>query len=182
MLLREEKIQQLHLVMTAAACRVARSELGLCPADVHSFVGTLGLSEAEKSKVFLWEDEDLDAGIASGSYLLDGVIVLPCSSGMAGSLAHGISRGLGQRLGDVALKEGRTLILGIRETPMSEILLENLLRLARAGATILPPIPAFYLQKEADDAMEVFLAAYCLRVLDLLGWDLSSGDLRWVGR
>ena len=109
---------------------------------------SLRLSDDLRERIRPYLDSELTAPIASGSHLLRGVVVLPCSAGTAGALANGISRGLVQRVADVALKQRWPLLLGIRETPMSPILLENLLKLARAGAHIVPPLPAFYLKPE----------------------------------
>jgi 4-hydroxy-3-polyprenylbenzoate decarboxylase len=100
---------------------------------------------------------------------------------MAGSLANGISRGLAQRVADVALKQRWPLLIGIRETPMSMILLENLLRLAQAGAHIVPPLPAFYLKPDEMTAQQVFIDHYCMRLLDLLRIPTENSDLRWRG-
>ena len=100
---------------------------------------------------------------------------------MAGAIANGISRGLSQRVADVAIKQRWPLVLGIRETPMSPILLENLLRLARVGAHIVPPLPAFYLNPDEVSAMSVFIDHYCVRLLDLLGIDTEGSGLRWKG-
>jgi 4-hydroxy-3-polyprenylbenzoate decarboxylase len=98
---------------------------------------------------------------------------------MAGSLANGISRGLAQRVADVALKQRWPLLIGIRETPMSTILLENLLRLARAGAHIVPPLPAFYLNPDETTAYRIFVDHFCMRLLDLLGIPTRDNGLRW---
>jgi 4-hydroxy-3-polyprenylbenzoate decarboxylase len=98
---------------------------------------------------------------------------------MAGSLAHGLSRGLAQRVADVAIKQRWPLVIGIRESPMSAILLDNLHRLALAGAHIVPPIPAFYLRSDDEATTRRFVDHYCLRVLDLLGIVLDRDDLRW---
>jgi 4-hydroxy-3-polyprenylbenzoate decarboxylase len=98
---------------------------------------------------------------------------------MAGSLANSISRGLAQRVGDVALKQRWPLLLAIRETPMSPILLKNLLELARAGAHIVPPLPAFYLGPDETSAYPVFIDHFCMRLLDLLGIESDTDGLRW---
>ena len=100
---------------------------------------------------------------------------------MAGAIAHGISRGLAQRVADVALKQRWPLVLGIRETPMSAILLDNLATLARLGVHVVPPVPAFYLRPDPGEALERFLDHYCLRVLDLLGVVVERSELRWNG-
>jgi 4-hydroxy-3-polyprenylbenzoate decarboxylase len=98
---------------------------------------------------------------------------------MVGAMAHGISRGLAQRVADVALKEGWPLLVGVRETPMSTVLLDNLLRLSRAGAKIVPPLPAFYLKPDEGTAFASFVDHYCMRLMDLLGAPCDREDLRW---
>ena len=138
-------VEALHLVVTSAAAKVLHRELGPAWASPRGFAEQLQLADEARDRIHTYSDNELTAPIASGSHRLAGVIVLPCSAGMAGSLAHGISRGLAQRVADVAIKQRWPLVLGIRETPMSPILLENLLRLARTGAHIVPPLPAFYL-------------------------------------
>jgi len=179
MLMQFGELDRLHLVMTEAACTVASEELSPDSSSAEGFIRRLGLPVEERRRIACWENSELTAPVASGSHLLAGVVVLPCSSGTAGALANGISRGLAQRLGDVALKERRPLILGIRESPMSPILLENLLKLSRAGALIMPPVPAFYLGSRPEAFLDDFLSAYCLRILDMLGIHLKRPELRW---
>ncbi len=168
-------VDRLHVVVTEPASAVLAHELGPERGSSEGFRSGLG----GDGRVVAWEDGDLMAPVASGSHRLHGVAVVPCSSGMAGSVAHGISRGLGQRVVDVALKQRWPLVLGIRETPMSAILLENLLVLARVGAHIVPPVPAFYLDGTGG-GMERFTAHYAMRVLDLLGLEAPGTEgLRW---
>ncbi len=174
-------LDALHVVLTGAAGKVLSHELGPEWSSPRGFRDRLPVDGALRDRVRPWTDADLMAPVASGSHPLLGVVVLPCSAGMAGSIAHGISRGLAQRVADVALKQRWPLVLGIRETPMSPVLLENLLRLARLGVHVVPPVPAFYLRPSPEAAHEVFLDHYCLRVLDLLGIQLDRSDLRWNG-
>jgi 4-hydroxy-3-polyprenylbenzoate decarboxylase len=174
-------VEALHLVVTSAATKVLHRELGPAWASPRGFAEQLQLADEARDRIHTYSDNELTAPIASGSHRLAGVIVLPCSAGMAGSLAHGISRGLAQRVADVAIKQRWPLVLGIRETPMSPILLENLLRLARTGAHIVPPLPAFYLTPDPAEAMSVFIDHYCLRLLDLLGIPGEESGLRWKG-
>ena len=175
------QVETLHLVVTGSAAKVLAHELGPEWATAKGVRDHLALDERLRSRITPYTDADLAAPIASGSHPLDGVVVLPCSAGMAGSLAHGISRGLAQRVADVALKQRWPLIIGIRETPMSQILLENLLTLARAGAHIVPPLPAFYLNPDEATAQKLFIEHYCMRVLDLLAIPTANDDLRWRG-
>lgn len=109
--------------------------------------------------------EDLFAPIASGSSAPDAVVVAPCSMGTAGRIAAGIGSNLLERTADVALKEGRELLLVPRETPFNVIHLENLLRLARAGARIVPAMPAFYHQPQTVEDLIDFVVG---KVLDSL--------------
>lgn len=177
--LASQHVDTLHLVVTGAAGKVLGHELGPEWASARGFRDQLPLDDEQRAKIHPYTDSDLAAPIASGSHLLHGVIVLPCSAGMAGSLANGISRGLAQRVADVALKQRWPLLIGIRETPMSSILLENLLRLARAGAHIVPPLPAFYLKPDETTAQTLFVEHYCMRLLDLLAVPAADDGLRW---
>jgi 4-hydroxy-3-polyprenylbenzoate decarboxylase len=110
--------------------------------------------------------EEWFAPVASGSNPPDAMVVCPCTMGAVAAIAQGMSDNLIERAADVALKEGKLLILVPRETPFSVIHLENLLRLARAGAVILPPNPAFYNHPESVQDMVDFVVA---RILDRLG-------------
>jgi 4-hydroxy-3-polyprenylbenzoate decarboxylase len=174
-------VDTLHVVVTAAAGKVLHHELGAPWATARGFSEQLPVEDDLRGRIRTYADNELAAPVASGSYPLSGVVVLPCSAGMAGSLANGISRGLAQRVADVAIKQRWPLVLGIRETPMSPILLENLLRLARVGAHIVPPLPAFYLVPDEAAAMTTFIDHYCLRLLDLLGIPTEGPGLRWRG-
>ena len=175
------QIDALHLVVTGAASKVLAHEMGSEWASARAIRDNLELDENLRSRIHPYTDSDLAAPVASGSHRLHGVVVLPCSAGMAGSLANGISRGLAQRVADVAIKQRWPLLIGIRETPMSTILLENLLRLAQAGAHIVPPLPAFYLKPEEKTAYQIFVDHFCLRLLDLLGIPSRDNGLRWRG-
>jgi 4-hydroxy-3-polyprenylbenzoate decarboxylase len=106
------------------------------------------------------------APVASGSNPPDAMVVCPCTTGTLASIAAGMSQDLIDRAADVALKEGRKLILVVRETPFTVIHLENMLRLARAGAVIMPANPGFYLDPKGLDDIVDFMVA---RVLDHLG-------------
>lgn len=98
--------------------------------------------------------DDFAAPVASGSYPVAGMIVIPCSVGTAAAIANGVSANLLQRAADCCLKEGRRLVLVPRETPLSAVHLENLLKLARLGVRIVPPVPAFYTRpRDLDDVV-----------------------------
>jgi 4-hydroxy-3-polyprenylbenzoate decarboxylase len=101
-------------------------------------------SVAGPGQIILWDEDNLGAGPASGSFPLDATIVCPCSVSTLGHLASGAATNLVHRAGAVALKEGRPLVLVPRETPLTLIDLRNLTALAEAGALILPAMPGFY--------------------------------------
>ena len=127
------------------------------------------------SRVELYDSLDRGATPASGSAPSRGMVVCPCSMGTLASIAAGTSRNLVERAADVALKERRQLILVPRETPFSLIHLENMTRLTRAGATILPAAPGFYHRPQSIDDLVDFVVA---RILDHLGVEHSVGA-RW---
>jgi len=123
------------------------------------------------------DENDVGASIASGSFRTSGMAIVPCSTGSLGSLANGISRGLIERAADVCLKERRKLIIVPRETPYSLIHLENMTKLTRAGAVILPASPGFYnLPKKINDLVDMISS----RVLEKL--DIETENLKeWKG-
>jgi 4-hydroxy-3-polyprenylbenzoate decarboxylase len=120
---------------------------------------------------------DMGAVISSGSFRTDGMIIAPCSAKTLAAIAHGYGDNLVHRAADVVLKERRRLVLAVREAPLSEIHLENMLKLARMGSVILPPMPAFYNHPQTvDDIVEHTVA----RILDQFGIDVP-GAMRWAG-
>ncbi|MEJ0093201.1 MAG: UbiX family flavin prenyltransferase [Methylocella sp.] len=124
-----------------------------------------------------YSDTDLGAPISSGSFLTMGMVVVPCSAKSLGSIAYGHGSGLIQRAADVVLKERRRLVLAVRETPLSDIHLENMLKLSRMGAVICPPVPAFYtMPKTIDDIIDQTVG----RIIDQFGIHLPSAT-RWAG-
>jgi len=120
---------------------------------------------------------DMGAAISSGSFRTDGMVIAPCSAKTLAAIATGVSENLVHRAADVVLKERRRLVLVAREAPLSEIHLENMLKLARMGAVVLPPLPAFYHHpRTIDDIVDHTVA----RVLDQFGLELR-GAPRWAG-
>lgn len=176
-LARHPRVETIHLVVSRGASQVLRHELGETRTGAEDLLHAADLDEACRARVEIHRDNELDAPIASGSYPLTGTLILPCSAGTLGALATGSARTLVHRAGAVALKERWPLVLGFRETPLTLVHLENLRRLAYAGAVILPPIPAFYI---GGEELERFLDHYVLRLLDHLGIrETERSDLRW---
>jgi 4-hydroxy-3-polyprenylbenzoate decarboxylase len=125
----------------------------------------------------VYRPADMGAAISSGSFRTDGMIVAPCSAKTVAAIAHGVGENLIHRAADVILKERRRLVLVVREAPLSEIHLENMLRLTRMGAVVLPPMPAFYNHpRTVDDLVDHTVS----RVLDQFGLE-TSGVARWSG-
>ena len=120
---------------------------------------------------------DIGASIASGSAAVDAMAVIPCSAGALGSIAAGLAGDLLTRVADVCLKERRTLVLCLRETPLNRIHLENMLRVHDAGAIVMPAMPAFYYAPETIAAM---VEQFCYRVLAQLGLPQQK-QYRWKG-
>jgi len=121
---------------------------------------------------------DQGAAVSSGSFVTAGMIVLPCSTHTLGAIAHGVGDTLIPRAADVVLKERRRLVLGVREAPFHEIHLENMLKLARMGVIISPPVPAFY---NNPRTVEDIIDHTVTRMLDLLGLH-TSDTARWDGK
>jgi 4-hydroxy-3-polyprenylbenzoate decarboxylase len=120
---------------------------------------------------------DMGAAISSGSFQADGMIVAPCSVKTLAAIAHGFGESLVHRAADVTLKERRKLVLSVREAPLSDIHLENMLKLSRTGAVILPPMPAFYNNpRSLSDIVDHTVA----RLLDQFGLEMP-GVPRWTG-
>jgi 4-hydroxy-3-polyprenylbenzoate decarboxylase len=120
---------------------------------------------------------DMGASISSGSFLTEGMVVIPCSVRTLGGIASGYGEHLVHRAADVILKERRRLVLVVRETPLSEVHLENMLKLARMGVVMLPPMPAFYNHPQTvDDVVDHIVA----RVLDQFGIAAPFAK-RWDG-
>ena len=120
---------------------------------------------------------DQGAAISSGSFLTLGMVVVPCSMGTLAAIAHGLADNLIHRAADVILKERRKLVLVVRESPLNEIHLENMLKLSRMGVIILPPMPAFYNHPQNLDDM---INHTTMRVLDQFDIHLDVMN-RWDG-
>jgi 4-hydroxy-3-polyprenylbenzoate decarboxylase len=169
-------VARIDLVITKAGVRVVGEELGVnvagtAPRVVRELIGM------ESDKIIVHPAADIGATIASGSYLADAMVVVPCSMSSLACIATGIARDLVHRAADVMMKENRPLIIVPRETPLHAIHLENMLKLANMGVRIVPAMPSFYhFPKTIDDLVEHFTH----RLLDHLGVTHEQ-KTRWEG-
>jgi len=153
-----------HLVMSRWGARTLVHETSYTPDQVQALAAVVH------------PINDQGASIASGSFVTMGMVVAPCSARTLAAIAHGFGDNLIHRAADVVLKERRKLVLAVREAPLSDIHLENMLKLSRMGVVICPPVPAFYTRPTSIDEMVDQSVA---RILDQLGIHLE-GD-RWSG-
>ncbi|MDW8103797.1 MAG: UbiX family flavin prenyltransferase [Armatimonadota bacterium] len=159
-----QHFDQLLVIMSQHARSVARAELGL-ELDEEDICAQSLLGKPYPNIVFL-NPRDYFTPPASGSFRHDGMVIIPCSMGTAGRIAHGISDDLMTRAADVCLKERRKLILVVRETPFSLVHLRTLTALTEAGAIVLPAAPAFYYRPcTVEELVDTVIA----RVLQQLG-------------
>ena len=143
-----------HLVVSRWAEATIRTETDRRPEDVRALASAV------------YDEDDLAAPPASSAFATAGMIVAPCSMRTLAAVANGLSDNLIQRAAEVHLKEGRKLVLLVRESPLSVIHLENMLRVAKAGAVVAPPVPAFYAKlRSLDDMVDHTVG----RALDQLG-------------
>jgi 4-hydroxy-3-polyprenylbenzoate decarboxylase len=171
----DTRVARVHLVVTEAGQRLFAEELGISSGDVKQLpTRILGRPVA---KVEILPNKDIGASIASGSYEVDAMVVIPCSMGTLASIANGTSEDLVARAADVNLKESRKLVLCVRDTPFNRVHLENMLRAQQAGAVIMPAIPAFYHHPKTIDDI---VAQYIYRVCAQIG--LAQDKMyRWTG-
>lgn len=156
--------REVYLMLSEQAIQVSATELGVAPSRLN-FSTREWLGE-EFPNIHLLDSKNYFTPPASGSFRHDGMVIVPCSMGTAGRIAHGISDDLVTRSADVCLKEGRKLILVPREMPWNLIMLRNLTQLAEAGATILPACPAWYTNPTSLEALADTVVA---RILQTLG-------------
>ena len=170
------EVSAVNLIITAAGLTVIKEELDVKLPPTRESDAQMLLGRASK-KIKSFPAKDIGASIASGSYPVDAMVIIPCSANTIGMIASGIVRDLVHRAADVTLKEGRRLILVPRETPLNRIHLENMLRLQQAGAMIVPAMPAFYHRPQTIEALVDHL---CFRILDQFGIPHSTAT-RWKG-
>ena len=154
-----------HLVMSKWASRTLLHE------TPHS------VAEVEAMATHSYQLGDQSAAISSGSFITDGMVVVPCTMRTLASIAHGTGDNLIHRSADVTLKERRKMVIVVRESPLSDIHLENMLKLSRMGVVMIPPMPAFYNHpKTIDDIVNHIV----MRTLDQFGIHLDLMG-RWTG-
>ena len=151
---------EVHLAVSTLGKRLLFDEMGIKRIDAEALSGGKG------HLLTVHSDNDLGAAIASGSFLHQGMIIVPCSANTLGKIASGITDNLVQRAAAVTLKERRRLVLAYRESPMSHIDLLNMQRLSEAGAIIAPLAPGFYMLPKTIDDLVDFMAG---KLLDLVG-------------
>lgn len=154
-----------HLVMSKWAARTLIHETPYTAEEVQQMASSY------------YQSSDQGASISSGSFLTEGMIIAPCSVRTLGAIANGMGDNLVHRAADVILKERRRLVLMVREAPLSEIHLRNMLKLSRMGAVILPPVPAFYNRPQTIDDIVNHTVQ---RALDQLGIHVDVVS-RWDG-
>jgi len=170
------EVRQINLVISGPGRRVISDELDIsATSDMEELVAEMIGRPSNKSVSF--HPGDIGATIASGSYPVDAMVIIPCSASTLGVLASGSSRNLLHRAADVCLKEGRKLVIVPRETPLSVIHLENMLKLRQAGAMIVPAMPSFY--HRPANIIEM-VDHFIYRVMDHLGV-AHSEETVWQG-
>ncbi len=171
----DTRVEKIHLVATETGQRIFAEELNIASGDLKQLPARLlGKSSG---KIEALPNKDVGASIASGSYEVDSMLVIPCSMGCLSAIASGSCDDLVSRSADVMLKEGRKLVLCIRDTPFSRIHLENMIRAQSAGAVIMPAVPSFYhYPKTIDD----LVTQYACRVLAQIGLPQEQ-MYRWTG-
>ncbi len=159
---------QVHLVLSKYGRYLLVEELGFRPSEesVRAFVTRCYGEATQAGTLHEYNAGDLAAQIASGSVLVDGMVVVPCSVKTLSSIARGASASLIERAADVSLKERRPLVLVVRETPLNLLQLRNMTVAAEAGAVILPAMPAFYQKPQTLDDLGDFIAG---RICNVLG-------------
>ncbi len=182
------KVGEVHLAISSNTFPIIKDETGI---DWTNKKGAGGKGQEAKGKeietiirkyfntkrLFFYEDKHMEAPIASGSFKTDGMLVVPCSMKTLAGIANGYANNLIERAADVTIKEGRPLLLSPREMPFSAIHLENMLKLARLGVKIAPPVPAFYHKPKSLDDMVSFIVG---KILDTFGIEHELFK-RWGG-
>ena len=163
------KHSEIHLVISSQSFSIIKEETGVDWATDKK--GSRVIEDKirkyfKTERLFFHSENQMEAPIASGSFKTNGMLVVPCSMKMLSGIANGYANNLIERAADVTIKEGRTLLLSPREMPFSAIHLENMLKLAKIGVKIAPPVLAFYHKPKKIDDMVDFIAG---KILDSIG-------------
>jgi 4-hydroxy-3-polyprenylbenzoate decarboxylase len=161
------KIAEVHLLISSQSFPIILQETGIdWYGDTEEDVQARVRKSLHSEKVYYYHEMNLAAPVSSGSFKTDGMFIVPCSMKTLSGVAHGYTENLIQRSADVTIKEGRNLIISPREMPFSAIHLENMLKLARLGVRIIPPVMGFYHRPQTIEDLVDFCAG---KILDLMG-------------
>lgn len=153
---------EVHMIISQPACLVLEQELGWELGDTPELILHKYFPEGQ---LYLYNNTDIAARLASGSFITDGMVIVPCTMSTLSSVANGLSNNLIERAADVMLKERRPLVIVPRETPLSSIHLRNMLSLADMGVAVVPAMPAFYHRPETIEEMVAFMVGKILDVM-----------------
>jgi 4-hydroxy-3-polyprenylbenzoate decarboxylase len=170
---------EVHVLVSGPAFGILRDEAGAdWQGDSEAAVTEKIRKDLGADNVHYWGERNFHSPVASGSFKTDGMLIVPCTMKTLAGVACGYAETLVERAADVTLKEGRRLLIAPREMPFSAIHLENMLKLARLGVVVAPPVAAFYSRPQSVDDLVGFLAG---KILDAMG---IENDLypRWEGR
>lgn len=171
----DDRVGHVYLVVTETGQRLVAEELHISSGDLKQIPARL--LNRPSTKIEVLPNKDTGASIASGSNAPDSMLVIPCSMGTLAAIANGLSDDLVARAADVMLKEGRKLVLCVRDTPLNRVHLENMLRAQQAGAVIMPAVPAFYHHPRTIDDL---VTQYVCRVLAQINLPQEK-MYRWTG-
>jgi len=161
------KTSQVHLIISAQSFSIIKEETGIdWNGKTEAGIERKIRKYFNSKKLYYHSEYNLAAPVSSGSYKTNGMLVVPCSMKTLSGIANGYANNLVERAADVTIKEGRALLLCPREMPFSAIHLENMLKLARLGVKIAPPVPAFYHKPQKIDDIIDFIAG---KILDSIG-------------
>ncbi len=148
------RTSEVHLIVSAGALPVIKSETGL---DFSADIQGAATKYFNSENLYVHDDNNFYVPVASGSFMTEGMFVVPCSMKTLSGIANGYANNLVERAADVTIKEGRRLVISPREMPFSAIHLENMLKLSKIGVAIAPPVPGFYHRPESLDEMINFM-------------------------